>query len=102
MERVKLVVEQYPINVSHETYRRECQYTKGIHIPQEDFVHILESMCPEVKMYFDFHNPGKHIARGTYLNGHAGLVKSIKNYYEQIKSQIDAFYNGQDFYVKII
>ena len=102
MSNLKMVVESTPINVSHDTYRRECRYTKGLHIPLQDFQSILEHMCPEIKLYFDFHNPGKQIKQGTYLNGHSGLAKSIKNYYEQLKNDLDRFYNGQDFYVKII
>lgn len=103
MENFKLVIEPKPINVSHDTYRRECCYTRGIHIPHEDFVEILESMSHDTKIYFDFHNPGKAIEPGTYLNGHSGLARSIANYYQNRENiKVDGINNGKDFYVKII
>ena len=102
MEQLRFVREPKPINVSHDTYRRECMYTRGVHIPSDDFVGILESMSHDTKLYFEFHNPGKKIAPGTYLNGHAGLAKSIVNYYQNMRdTRVDGFV-GQDFYVKII
>ena len=61
MTEIKLVQEPEPINISHETYRRECRYTTGIHIPEEDLLKILENMNEETKIYFEFHNPEKPI-----------------------------------------
>ncbi|HWK22530.1 MAG TPA: hypothetical protein VNS08_05795 [Ureibacillus sp.] len=102
MQEIRFVYEKKPINVSHDTYRRECRYTRGIHIPYQDFVEILENMSHDTKLYFEFHNPGKKIAPGTYLNGHAGLAKSIVNYYQNTKEMHVNGVIGQDFYVKII
>lgn len=103
MEKIRLVNEPKPINISHDTYKRECCYTRGVHIPHEDFVEILDHMSHDIKLYFDFHNPGKKIAPGTYLNGYAGLARSIINYYQNIKKfSVDGLNNGKDFYVKII
>ena len=103
MHKIKLVNEPKPINVSHDTYKRECRYTRGVHIPYEDFVEILDNMSHDTKLYFDFHNPGKEISPGTYLNGHSGLARSIVNYYQNRKNTtIDHFNNGKDFYVKLI
>ncbi|TSI08280.1 hypothetical protein [Lysinibacillus sp. BW-2-10] len=100
---LRIVYESKPINVSHDTYRRECRYTRGIHIPFEDFVEILDDMSHDIKLYFDFHNPGKQIAPGTYLNGHSGLERSIASYYQNRKNTcIDGINTGKDFYVKII
>ena len=102
MQEIKFVNEPKPINVSHDTYKRECCYTRGLHIPHQDLLEILESMSEDTKLYFEFHNPGKTIEPGTYLNGHAGLARSIMNYYQNMKDmRVDGFY-GQDFYVKII
>lgn len=100
---IKLVTEPKPINVSHDTYRRECRYTRGIHVPKQDFLQILDRMSPDTKIYFEFHNPGKPIKEGTYLNGHAGLARAIVNYYKDEKNtNVNDFNNGKDFYVKII
>jgi hypothetical protein len=103
METIKMVNEPKPINVSHDTYRRECCYTRGIHIPHGDFIEILDGMSHDTKIYFEFHNPGKIVAPGTYLNGHSGLARSIVNYYQNRKNiRVDEINNGKDFYVKII
>lgn len=101
MTGIKLVQEPKPINISHETYQRECRYTKGIHIPEEDLRDILDRMSEETRIYFEFHNPEKTITKGTYLNGHAGLANSIYHYYEKQGMDLK-FICGQDFYVKII
>lgn len=61
MPQLRIVNETTPVNVSHDTYRRECRYTRGIHIPHEDFVDILDNMCHDTRLYFDFHNPGKKL-----------------------------------------
>ena len=103
MTKIAIVMEQSPVNVLHETYRRECRYTRGIHIPVDDFRNILSIMCEEAKIYFDFHNPNKEIKQGTYLNGHAGLAKYIAHYFQQEKNiDVQDLTNGKDFYVKII
>ena len=103
MEEVQIVLESKPINVSHDTYRRECRYTRGIHIPMKDFLEIFDSMSQEIKLYFEFHNPGKPLQPGTYLNGYSGLAKTIAKYYQSKNSSIvPSIDNGKDFYVKII
>ena len=103
MSTFEMVVEQTPIHIIHDTYKRECQYTRGIHIPLADFENILDQMCPDTKVYFDFHNTAKPISVGTYLNGHSGLAKEIANYYLETYNQtIPSILNGKDFYVKII
>ncbi|RHW32747.1 hypothetical protein D1B33_16400 [Lysinibacillus yapensis] len=103
MEQIRIVNETNPIVVAHDTYKRECCYTRGVHIPYKDFLEILDSMPTDTKIYFEFHNPGKQIAPGTYLNGHAGLARSIVNYYQNTRNMKVAYlHNGQDFYVKII
>ena len=103
MNTFEMVVEQTPIHVIHDTYKRECQYTRGIHIPLADFENILNQMCHDTKVYFDFHNTAKPICVGTYLNGHSGLAKEIAAYYQNTYNQtIPSILNGKDFYVKII
>jgi len=103
MEDVHIVVESTPINVSHDTYKRECRYTRGIHIPINDLYEILESMPNDIRMYFEFHNPGKELIPGTFLNGYSGFAKSIADYYQHKNSSlVPLINNGKDFYVKII
>ena len=103
MNTYKMVVEQTPIHIIHDTYKRECRYTRGIHIPLADFEKILNRMCHDTKVYFDFHNTAKPICVGTYLNGHSGLARDIFNYYKEAYStSIPNIINGKDFYVKII
>lgn len=103
MNFVKLVVEQKPVNVPHDTYKRECKYMRGIHIPTNDFVQILDNMSYDTKQYFDFHNPGKKIQSGVYLNGYTGLARTIVHYYKKEKNiELKELNNGKDFYVKLI
>ncbi|MEG0259046.1 MAG: hypothetical protein RR595_06465 [Lysinibacillus sp.] len=103
VRKIEVIVEPTPINISHDTYRRECQYTRGIHIEEMDFVAILDFMCHDSRMYFDFHNPRKEIKKGTYLNGHSSLARNIYDYYHtKYKIDITDILNGKDFYVKII
>ena len=103
MNQILMTFEQKPINVSHDTYRRECRYTRGIHIPAQDFIAILDRMCEDTKLYFEFHNVAKKIEQGTYLNGYSGLAKHIANYYKNEKNvEVVGITNGRDFYVKII
>lgn len=103
VNKIEMVMEPTPINVSHETYKRECRYTRGIHIQENDFKNILAMMSHEAKIYFDFHNPNKQIKQGTYLNGHAGLAKYIAQFFQIEKNiEIADINNGKDFYVKII
>ncbi len=98
-----MILEPSPVNVSHDTYRRECQYTRGIHIEEQEFKAILATMCHDSRLYFDFHNPRKAIKPGTYLNGHSGLARNIFNYYKTTYDvEIVELMNGKDFYVKII
>lgn len=101
--KIEMIMEPSPINVAHDTYKRECRYTRGIHIHETDFKNILSNMSHEAKIYFDFHNPYKEIKQGTYLNGHAGLAQHISHYYKKEKNiEIADIMNGKDFYVKII
>ena len=103
MNKIQMVVEQYPINILHHTYNRECRYTRGLHIPVEDFQNIVNLMCPDTKTYFEFHNVAKKIERGEYLNGHAGLARYIANYYKTQKgAEVAGINDGRDFYVKIV
>lgn len=103
MNQISMITEENPVNISHHTYRRECRYTRGIHIPQQDLQQILNQMCPDTKLYFEFHNSAKHIEQGTLLNGYSGLAKNIANYYKQVKNtEIPQLTNGRDFYVKIV
>ena len=103
MEKVKMIVVQKPVNVTHDTYRRECRYTRGVHIPVSDFVQIVERMSEDTKIYFEFHNVAKKFEQGTYFNGHASLAKQIDQYYKTEKNtEIVDINNGQDFYVKLI
>lgn len=98
-----MVIEASPINVTHDTYKRECRYTRGIHIQEQDFFNILSLMCEEAQIYFHFHNPNKEIKKGIYLNGHAGLAKYIANYFRNEKNiEVQDLTNGKDFYVKIV
>ena len=98
-----MILESAPVNVSHDTYRRECKYTRGIHIEEQEFKAILDSMCHDSRLYFDFHNPRKEIKRGTYLNGHSGLARNIYDYYKHnYDIEINELMNGKDFYVKLI
>ena len=83
MNTYKMVVEKTPVHIVHDTYKRECRYTRGIHIPLADFENILNRMCHDTKVYFDFHNTAKPICVGTYLNGHSGLARDIFSYYEK-------------------
>ncbi|MCL1698030.1 MULTISPECIES: hypothetical protein [unclassified Lysinibacillus] len=102
-KKIEMVLESSPVNVSHDTYRRECRYTRGIHIEEQEFRAILDSMCHDSRLYFDFHNPRREIKKGTYLNGHSGLAQSIYNYYKtNYDIEINELINGKDFYVKII
>lgn len=103
MTPFQIVIEQTPVHIVHDTYKRECKYTRGIHIPFKDFVEILDRMCNDTRMYFDFHNTMKPIQVGTLLNGHSGLAKEITNYYKN-KKQVDIpnIMDGKDFYVKIV
>ncbi|MFF5995861.1 hypothetical protein AAGS61_14075 [Lysinibacillus sp. KU-BSD001] len=103
MDTIKMVVEQKPINILHHTYNRECRYTRGLHIPIEDFQHIINRMCPDTKTYFEFHNVATKMERGEYLNGYAGLARNIVNYYKTEKgAEVAGLNDGRDFYVKIV
>ena len=103
MNAFEIVVEQTPVHITHDTYKRECEYTRGIHIPIQDFEAIIQQMTPDTKVYFEFHNVAKPIRVGTYLNGHSGLAKEIATYYEKAyNKQVKSILDGKDFYVKII
>jgi len=101
--KIEMILEPSPVNVSHDTYRRECKYTRGIHIEEQEFKAILDTMCHDSRLYFDFHNPRKEIIKGTYLNGHSGLARNIYDYYKtNYAIELSELINGKDFYVKII
>ncbi len=101
--KIEMILEPSPVNISHDTYRRECQYTRGIHIEEQEFNAILNAMCHDSRLYFDFHNPRKEIKKGTYLNGHSGLARNIYDYYKtHYDIELTDIINGKDFYVKII
>ena len=103
MNEIKMIVEPNPINISHHTYNRECRYTRGLHIPLEDFQNIVNLMDPDTKAYFEFHNVAKKIERGEYFNGHAGLARHIAQYYKHEKgAEVTGINDGHDFYVKIV
>lgn len=103
MMKMDMITESKPINISHHTYERECRYTRGLHIALEDFQQIINTMCPDTRIYFDFHNTAKNLACGEYFNGHAGLARQIDHYYRTVKdTEIAGINNGRDFYVKII
>lgn len=103
MGDVKFVVEPQPIHIPHDTYKRECKYTRGIHIPAEDFKSIVDRMSKDTRVYFDFHNPRKAIQEGVYLNGYNGLARTIVCYYREVKGvDLTELTNGKDFYVKIV
>ena len=103
MNNIEMVIEQTPIHITHNTYKRECKYTRGLHIPLEEFQSILAQMCPDTKVYFEFHNMAKPIMKGTYLNGHSGLAKEISKFYQNERNvEVPGLNDGKDFYVKII
>jgi hypothetical protein len=103
MSSFEMVVAHTPVHITHDTYKRECRYTRGIHIPLKDFENILQIMCQDTKAYFEFHNVAKPIREGSFLNGHAGLAKVISAYYlETYNERIHSLQDGRDFYVKII
>ncbi|KGR88517.1 hypothetical protein [Lysinibacillus odysseyi] len=103
MIQIDMITEPKPINISHHTYKRECRYTRGVHISLEDFQQIINSMCSDTRIYFDFHNSAKQLKSGEYFNGHAGLARQIDSYYRTMKNtEIVGINNGLDFYVKII
>lgn len=86
MIKLEMIVEQQPIHISHDTYRRECRYTRGIHIPADEFSQIINLMEEDTKIYFEFHNVAKKIEPGIYLNGHSSLARQIDNYYKKRKT----------------
>lgn len=103
MQQMTMIKEEKPINIQHHTYKRECRYTRGIHIPLSDMENILNRMNENALAYFEFHNIAKEIKQGTFLNGYAGLAKAISDYYKDEKGiEILELTNGRDFYVKII
>ena len=103
MKKIEMVIESKPIHILHDTYKRECRYMKGLHIPANDFENIINRMNHDTKTYFEFHNVAKKIEVGAYFNGHAGLARHIDDYYKSEKStEIVGLNDGKDFYVKII
>lgn len=101
MNTLQIINEQQPIHIIHDMYKRECRYTRGVHISVSDFAQILEAMNQEQKHFFDFHNVAKKIEAGTLLNGYAGLAKQIASFYREQNIEIAGLNNGKDFYVKL-
>lgn len=62
-KQIEVIFEASPINIAHDTYRRECSYTRGIHIEEQEFLAILSTMSRDSRLYFDFHNPRKEIKK---------------------------------------
>jgi hypothetical protein len=103
MQKMTMINEEKPVNVEHHTYKRECRYTRGIHIPLADMENILNRMNEDNLAYFEFHNIAKEIKQGTLLNGYASLATNISDYYKHEKDiEVLELTNGRDFYVKII
>lgn len=103
MNKIEMIEVQKPIHVMHDTYKRECRYSRGLHIPAEDFEKIVNRMCHDSKVYFEFHNVAKNIISGEYFNGHASLARSIFDYYKSEKNiEISSINDGKDFYVKVL
>lgn len=103
MNQITMVQEETPINIEHHTYKRECRYTRGVHIPFADMEEILNGMNDDALAYFEFHNIAKEIKQGTLLNGYSGFAAIIADYYKREKDiEILELTNGRDFYVKII
>ena len=98
MNKISMITDAKPVNISHHTYRRECRYTRGIQIPKQDLQQIINQMCPDTKLYFEFHNAAKDIEQGALLNGYSGLAKNIANYYKNEKNvELAPLTNGRDF-----
>lgn len=103
MNQMTMIKEETPVNIQHHTYKRECRYTRGIHIPLTDIERILNGMNEDTLAYFEFHNIAKEIKQGTLLNGYSGLANIIADYYKREKGiEILELTNGRDFYVKIV
>lgn len=103
MNQLTMITEATPVNIQHHTYKRECRYTRGVHIPLADIENILNSMNEATVAYFEFHNIAKEIKQGTFLNGYNGFANIIADYYKREKGiEILELTNGRDFYVKII
>lgn len=103
MKQMTMITETTPVNIQHHTYKRECRYTRGVHILLADMENILNSMNEDTLVYFEFHNIAKEIKQGTLLNGYSGLANIISDYYKREKDiEILELTNGRDFYVKII
>ena len=103
MNQMTMITEATPVNIQHHTYKRECRYTRGVHIPLADIENILTSMSEDALAYFEFHNIAKEIKQGTLLNGYNSLAIVIADYYKHEKGiEILGLTNGRDFYVKII
>ena len=102
MNKIEMVKVQQPIHIMHDTYKRECRYLRGLHIPAEDLSNIVERMNSDGKAYFEFHNVSKKINTGEYFNGHASLARAISDYYATEKGmEVIGLNDGKDFYVKV-
>jgi len=103
MYKIEMVEVQKPIHVMHDTYKRECRYSRGLHIPAGDFEKIVSRMSDDSKVYFEFHNVAKNIVSGEYFNGHASLARTIFDYYKDEKNiELPCVTDGKDFYVKVL
>ena len=101
MNQLEMVKVQKPIHIMHDTYKRECRYLRGLHIPAEDLAKIVVGMNQNDKAYFEFHNVAKKISSGEYFNGHVSLARAISSYYATVKGiEVIGLNDGKDFYVK--
>lgn len=102
MTKPSLIIEQQPVFITHDTYKRECRYMRRIELSEQDMHAILASMDEDTRIYFSFHNVERPITAGTLLNGYDGFARTIYRYLkQQYAITLPDLINGQDFYVKI-
>lgn len=102
MTKPSLTIEQQPVFITHDTYKRECRYMRRIELSEQDMHAILASMDEDTRIYFSFHNVERPITAGTLLNGYDGFARAIYRYLnQQYAITLPDLINGQDFYVKI-
>lgn len=102
MTKPSLIIEQQPVFITHDTYKRECRYMRRIELSEQDMHAILASMDEDTRIYFSFHNVERPITADTLLNGYDGFARTIYRYLkQQYAITLPDLINGQDFYVKI-
>ena len=52
MQQMTMIKEEKPINIEHHTYKRECRYTRGIHIPLDDMENIINHFTHTISIVF--------------------------------------------------